>query len=373
MKVAAKQVKEKAVVEKIADAVLYEGYILYPYRPSAVKNQQRWNFGVLCPDSYARAQRGTESSMMRTECLVEVNSSTRLDVKVRFLHLLLREVGEVFSDCRLSIGECGHQETSSYHFKPVQAFQVNGQILQTWQEAVERDVLVTNIEPDEIVNSSRRFSFHFPDSRVTELIETEAPETTPIAAIVRTQEALSGEVEISAAKISDSSEDDETLCLRLSIVIRNLTQLDDAETKSRDEALLRSFVSTHTILQTTEGGFISLLDPPENYKLAAAECTNTGAFPVLVGNEGEMGQMLSSPIILYDYPQIAPNSPGELFDGTEIDEILTLRIMTLTDQEKNEMRNADELARKLLERTEALPDEQLLKLHGVMKRGGSEF
>ena len=49
---------------------------------------------------------------------------------------------------------------------------------------------------------------------------------------------------------------------------------------------------------------------------------------MLVGEEGERDTMLSSPIILYDYPQIAPESPGSLFDGTEIDEILSLRILT---------------------------------------------
>ena len=77
--------------------------------------------------------------------------------------------------------------------------------------------------------------------------------------------------------------------------------------------------------------------------------------------------MLVSPIILYDYPEIAPESPGDLFDGTEIDEILTLRILTMTDQEKEEMRNSDPHLRDLLERTESLSPEQLWKLHGVLR------
>jgi len=95
---------------------------------------------------------------------------------------------------------------------------------------------------------------------------------------------------------------------------------------------------------------------------------NTGTYPVLVGDEGSRNCLLSSPIILYDYPQIAPESAGDLFDGTEIDEILTLRIMSLTDDEKNEMRNADELARRLLERTESLSPDELMNLHGLMKK-----
>ncbi len=77
--------------------------------------------------------------------------------------------------------------------------------------------------------------------------------------------------------------------------------------------------------------------------------------------------MLSSPIILYDYPQIAPESAGDFFDGTEMDEMLTLRVMTLTDDEKREMRAGDEHARRILERIETLPAEHLMKLHGAVR------
>jgi hydrogenase maturation protease len=62
---------------------------------------------------------------------------------------------------------------------------------------------------------------------------------------------------------------------------------------------------------------------------------------VLVGKEGTADSILSSPIILYDYPKVAPESPGDLFDATEIDEILTLRILALTDEEKREMAAID--------------------------------
>jgi hydrogenase maturation protease len=46
---------------------------------------------------------------------------------------------------------------------------------------------------------------------------------------------------------------------------------------------------------------------------------------------------------------------------------LSLRIMTLTDEEKREMRESDDRARKILERTESLPEEQLMKLHGALR------
>ena len=138
-------------------------------------------------------------------------------------------------------------------------------------------------------------------------------------------------------------------------------------TNRHDAVLLQSFVSTHTILQVHEGAFISLLEPPEEVQAVAQGCQNIRTWPVLVGNEGERDAMLSSPIILYDYPQIAPESPGALFDGTEKDEILTIRIMTQTDEEKEEMRRGDERTREILERTESLSPEQFMKLHGVIR------
>jgi len=325
------------MVEKIADAVLYEGYILYPYRPSAVKNQQRWNFGVVCPESYAIAQRGTESSTMRTECLLEADSSTTLDVKVRFLHLLQREV-------------------TDQHFQPVPWLEVNGKLLQPWQEAVEREVVLPRIKACESVS----LKFVFPASRSTESV-TDAESGEIAGMIVRTQPTLAGTVEISAAVVDEG-------LVKLSITIRNLTEFENAVARSRDDALLHSFVSTHTILEAQHGAFVSLLDFPDNYKAAASECVSTGTYPVLVGEEGDRNCMLSSPIILYDYPQIASESAGDLFDGTEIDEILTLRIMSLTDDEKREMRSADDLARRLLERTESLSADELMNLHGVMKK-----
>ncbi|MFZ3263368.1 MAG: hypothetical protein WA172_05170 [Terriglobales bacterium] len=130
---------------------------------------------------------------------------------------------------------------------------------------------------------------------------------------------------------------------------------------------MRSLVSTHTILGATGGEFISLLEPPDELQGLAAQCANVGVWPVLVGEQGERDTLLASPIILYDYPQIAPESIGDLFGGTEIDEILSLRIMTLTDEEKREIRNSDDRARQILERTESMPAEQFMKLHGAVR------
>jgi hypothetical protein len=353
----------KSHVEQVADAVLYEGYILYPYRASATKNQQRWNFGALCPPAYSIAQEGTEHSTMQTQCLVEVKSDTRLKVKVRFLQLSLREVCRFVADCKSP--ECGHiKNVDSQCFEAVRAMELNGKILQMWQEAVEREVAIADLDFDSLKEEKNQVTFYFPADRSTEdLVDLETGQLE--AMFVRSQEAIRGSIEISATPIQ---ENDESELIRLSVIVHNETPLDNAQTASRDDALMRSTISTHTILQAEDGEFVSLLDPPEQYKMAASQCLNSGTYPVLVGREETRDCMLSSPIILYDYPQIAPQSAGDLYDGTEIDEILTLRIMTLSEDEKREMRSVDERARQLLERTETMQAEQLMKMHGVMKR-----
>jgi hydrogenase maturation protease len=152
--------------------------------------------------------------------------------------------------------------------------------------------------------------------------------------------------------------------------IANHSPVAPSALDDQDAILLRTFASTHTILRVGGGGFLSLTDPPPAYAEAAGRCKNIGTWPVLVGQKGETGTMLSSPIILYDYPEIAPESPGDLCDGTEIDEILSLRIMTLTDAEKNQMRHVDEYARRILERTEGLSRDEFLRMHGVMRNPG---
>jgi hydrogenase maturation protease len=155
---------------------------------------------------------------------------------------------------------------------------------------------------------------------------------------------------------------------RVSIRIENESPITAAELSPRDVAQRRALVSTHTILGLEDGVFVSLMDPPSELREAVSACQNIGTWPVLAGPEGQRRMMLSSPIILYDYPQIAPESPGNLFDSTEIDEILSLRILTLTDEEKREMAGASEQARALLERTESLTPADWGRLHGALRR-----
>ncbi len=341
------------LVEKIADAVLYEGYMLYPYRASSVKNRLRFNWGALAPASYSAATKGTENFRMQTECLVKGDENSTLDIKVRFLQLTMREVGEIEKPLE-------ELPENFEDFRLVQSLRVGDKNYPAWQEAVERSVDFPTINLND--PEKKQIEFSFPANREIEPLRDENKKIAGI--IIRTQQEIKGKISVQSAKCKVQSSES---VFKVSIVIENQTPFENAEMKNREDALLHSTVSTHTILSVENSEFVSLLDPPDELKTEISECENIGTYPVLAGNESEKDCLLSSPIILYDYPQIAPESAGELFDGLEIDEILTLRIMTLTDEEKREMRETDDRARKILERTEMMPEEQLLKMHGALR------
>jgi hypothetical protein len=305
-------------VEKIVAAILYEGYILYPYRPTAIKNRQRWNFGTLYPRVYAQAQRPEEPFRLVAECLVVADEKASLDVRLRFLQLVRQEQSEpLLTDPSLA-----------------------------WEEAVERTSEHSNL-------------------RIRDLVSSPFSQTVVIDDAPNLQIALS----ISAQMLADGA-------FKLHLEVQNTSPLPSGDGAKRDEALPLSFVSAHLLLGVTGGEFISMLDPADSYRASVASCSNLGVFPVLAGEEPDRSMMFCSPIILYDYPKIAPESEGDFFDGTEMDEMLTLRVLTLTDAEKQEMQNGDPRARRILERTEALTNDAMLKAHGVIRglrdiRGGA--
>ena len=331
-------------VKEIANAVLYEGYLLYPYRQSAIKNRTRWTFGVVYPREYSEANGGIEPWAMHTECLVEGKADDiTLDISIRFLHLLVRTVARpnLVKEDRVEENVSEWSLASRFADEPL-------------QEGVEREVSASDLSMSDLLAHPRRLAIEFPASRVVE--NTGAAAATEI---ILEQQAISGAFLIAAEQLNSST-------FKLTVEIENTTPGTEAVTSRRDAVLFQSFVSTHTILQIRQGSFISLLEPAEELQTFVQGCQNLRTWPVLVGNQGERNAMLSSPIILYDYPQIAPESPGPLFDGSEIDEILSLRIMTLTDEEKEQMRQ-DERTREILERTEALTPEQFMKLHGTIR------
>jgi hypothetical protein len=335
-----------ALTEQIAKAVLYEGYMLYPYRPSSVKNQQRWNFGVLYPRAYSLQQSGSDTFKLETECLVESHAETSLEIRVRFLQLVQRSIGLLKTPVQ-ELGSGARPE-----LQMVDALSVDGKLLQSWQEAIEREVMVP-VADLQSASSEHEFSFSFESE--TEPVRDERGVIT--ALILRHGERITGKISVATVQVREG-------VTKLSLVVENNVAFDGV---SREQALLSSMVSAHVVLGVERGNFVSLLETPASLREEALGCQNKGVWPVLVGAEGQRDTLLVSPIILYDYPQIAPESAGDLFDGTEIDEILSLRIMTLTDEEKSEMRQSDERARQILERTETLPEEQFMKLHGVLR------
>jgi hydrogenase maturation protease len=317
-------------VARIAEAVLYEGYVLWPYRRSAIKNQRRWTFGGVYPEAHGTAH-PDDPSAMQTECLVEGEDDARVDVTVRFLHVVHRQVAR----------------HGAHGLDPVDELVVDGERHASWDEACERELAARALRLGSL--ASVRVPIDIPAGTTEEALgET--------GAIVRTWRALGGAIEVSADRLEDGLH-------RLRVEISNATPFEG----DREEALRQTFCSTHTVLRVEGGAFVSLTDPPERLREAAAACENTGTWPVLAGPEGERGTVLSSPIILPDHPEIAPESPGDLFDASEIDQLLTLSILSLTDEERQQMRAADPKARAILERTESLSQEQLMRLHGAVR------
>lgn len=340
-----------ALVDAIVKAVLYEGYMLYPYRPSAVKNQQRFNFGVIYPRSYSEAQRGSDACAMQTECLVQGNAETQCVVRVRFLRMIARSIEKLRPSPNHSMAR------AEAGFECVERLQIRGKTYRPWQEAAEETIELTEFSIVALTGQPTQWPFRLSAKQEMEAI---CDESGAVAGrIVREKRMMAGTITLSAERLDPG-------LFKLHVQIENDSRLAGG-VPGRETALEHSLVSAHTILEARNGGFVSLVDPPEAYRGFASQCHNVGTWPILVGAPGERDTLLSSPIILYDYPEIAPESPGDLFDGAEIDEILSLRIMTMTDDEKREMRESDERARQILERTEALPEEQWMKLHGALR------
>jgi len=289
-------------VDAVARATLYEGYLLYPYRPSAIKNRQRWTTGGLLPSAYC-AQHKEEASALRVECLVEGDAETVLDAEVRFLQLMDGIAPEA-------------------------------------QHAVERRLVLPQQSVRDVLVHPVTMRAIFDGEPGAHRIEVSVRGTV--------------------VPVSNGT-------LKVRIDVANSTVLDDVP-PNRDTAMTSALAACHVVLHVDGGAFVSLFDPPQRLLDESRGCMNAGVWPVLVGDDGARDTMLASPIILYDHPEIAPESPGDLFDATEIDEILTLRILALTDEEKREIANADTRVRALLERTQRLTPDELQALHGRLRR-----
>ena len=313
---------------KVADAVLYEGYVLYPYRASAAKNQIRWQFGVVAPRVHCEAE-GGERWSMRTEVLVE-GARPVIDLKLRFLRVQSRTIEDASGT-------------------PVASLDVDGQLWTSWDEAVEEE-----LDIEALGLGTRVVPFELAPLRVVEHLGTSGR-------VVRERWPISAELRVSAERL-----DGPYPLVRFRVEVVNVTPWTQPKAP-RDDVVRRSLAAVHTLIAVHHGKFLSLIDPPEFAAAAVAGCVNEGTWPVLVGEEGGRTVVLSSPITLYDYPRIAPESPGDMFDSTEIDEILALRVLTLTDEEKREARGTDDRAAAIIDRVDAMPPELFDKLHGAVR------
>ncbi|MCW2561863.1 MAG: hypothetical protein JWQ31_423, partial [Mycobacterium sp.] len=140
-----------------------------------------------------------------------------------------------------------------------------------------------------------------------------------------------------------------------------------AAAADKDTAIATSLIGTHVIAEVVGGEFVSLLEPPDTAAGPVSRLVQHRCFPVLAGRPGERDLMLISPIILYDHPEIAEQSEGALYDSTEIDEILTLRVMTMTDEEKAQARATDPRAAAIIDRCDSMSPEAMQQLHGILR------
>ncbi|AFS15598.1 MULTISPECIES: hypothetical protein [Mycobacterium] len=309
----------------VADAVLYEGYLLYPYRGTSSKNQSRWQFGVLGPCGACDAGLG-EDPTLAAEFLVE--GARALTLVLRFLQLQHRRA---------------EQETSD-GFEPVDELITPAGSWLTWDEAVECEIAFGPLEFDD-----QPWSLPVTADAATDV------ELLDGGRLVRERRQVRG-------VLSVTSEPDGAL-RRVSVRVDNT----GAAPRDKGDAAARSMIGTHLIAEVVGGQFVSLLEPPQTATDAVSRCRRHRCFPVLAGPPGTRDTLLISPIILYDHPEVAEQSDTALYDCTEIDEILTLRVMTMTDEEKAQARATDPRAARIIDECDAMSPEAMVRLHGVLR------
>ncbi len=338
----------------VADAVLYEGYVLYPYRASAQKNQMRWQFGVLAPEEYAQLS-GSERSTMRSEVIVSPGTHPTLLVRIRCLQIQHRQV-EVSND-------------QGATFVPADSVTVAGHVVAPWDETIEHEIDLEAIGLLPPADATKEHRFSLPAGHDVELLSE--PGRGIVGRALRRREPVDGVIRVSAEWAAG-----DVGLLKVTISVENATPWRAAGVH-RDTAMRRSLIAVHTLLAVDDASFVSLLEPAPFAEPAVAGCRSDGAFPVMIGDEGANDVMLSAPIILYDYPAIAPESAGEFCDSTEIDEILALRVLTLTDDEKAEARATDPRAAAIIDRCDHMSEETWSQMHGALRclrpSGSTEF
>jgi hypothetical protein len=348
----------RARLRAIADAVLLEGYVLYPYRATSTKNRFRFAFGVLAPRTWSEGPAGAEPWWMETQCLISNEShrtsatlrsgdlSATLDGRLRFLQVCRRTVERAV-------------DPSGGRFETVDSLEVDGELVLAWDEGELREQPLPALTLETLAAGEVTMPFELPASEEIHPLYDRAGAL--IGRMRRSRCELRAELRLALTRTTAADP-----LYKLSLRTSNVTPFASLEAP-RELALRASLASAHLMLSLEGGAFVSLLDPPAFARAAAAGCRNVGTYPVLAGDEGEDDLLLSAPIILYDHPRIAPESPGDFFDATEIDELLQLRTATLTDEEKRVARATDPRAAAIVDRVERLPNAAMERLHGAIR------
>lgn len=319
-------------VRALAQAVLYEGYLLWPYRRSALKSQARWTLGGVLPRAWCRESRTNDRWWLCSEVLLEAGEGASFELELRFLQVVRR--------CVARAGAAGPEF--------VDALAAGGRRVLAWDEARERELRVAALGADE--NRCVKIELAAGEER-----EPLLGDAGPEGLLVRDWQALRGCVRVRSRRVAP-----ELVRVRVLVANDTPTALD----APRAEVLRRAFVSTHLVLRTDAGSFVSLTDPPQRLRARAAACRNVGLWPALVGPRAARDTLMCSPILLRDHPALAPERRGDPYEAGEVEQLLALPSLGAGEKEQRELAGSDARARALLERTLTRPAEALRGLHG---------
>ena len=263
-------------LEQLIESLLFEGYSLYPYTPTATKNATPTPFGIVYPPTYASGSSSTFDHL-ELRCVLESPDGATLRGEVRFL-----------------------APSGPRH------------------EALPQTV---SLDP----------------------VSVAAVADAPVQ-----REVMTGGLTLA---VRLGAEPLERGVFEVTLRVENRTAC--AEGQDRAGALAHSLLSTHPLVRVSGGRFRSPLERPR-------PCVNT--FPVLATPADDA--VLGAAIVLPDHPQIAPESRGDLFDSTEIEEALLLHVQTLTDAEREQIGRADPAVAEMVARAAAATPDDILALHG---------
>lgn len=282
-------------VRAVADAVLYEGHLLWPYRRPPSQNRRRWTIGGVHPRPYA--ERTGDRWTVRAEFVLDAAPEADVEITLRFLQLVHRQVMD---------GDT-----------PVDGLHRGGETFTTWDEAREREITGGRITVRRMLTGPIRMPVAVPPG-------VEDEEIGGGARLRRSWGRVAGWVDASAVPAGDGA-----VRLRVDIV-------NGGDAAEHEDANRAGMLCAHVVASARGGVFVSSADPPDRLAGAVAACRSDGLWPVLAGRPGDHDTVLAAPVVLYDWPQVAPDGPGDLRFGSEGDGLLFLSVLGLAGSERRE-------------------------------------